>query len=272
MNIIIHDENVLPITIDIRNIDKAEEYYKSISKIQFRNEDKNLCSISFEFVPFLSEVLYAIFPTYFFPYYFERAYQVVVEIFNTFGMFLPPVSKKNDKTGWFLHYFELCNSLYQFRIKNNLDEYDLSAFLYRFAINIIKRYIISEELLPPRKAYFVGGEKKDSTVDSSGDFYIKILPKLTEEYIDLPILKNEKDVEKNLLEPLLIKIGYKKDDWIRQMKIRMGRGHRIYPDYAIFPHEERNNESYYFGYGKQNIQSRRISNWKKISGRQNLMP
>ena len=94
MNIIIYDENVLPITIDIRNIDEAEEYYKSISKIQFRDEDKNLCSISFESVPFLSEVLYAICPTYFFPYYFERAYQDVVEIFNTFGMFLPPVSKK----------------------------------------------------------------------------------------------------------------------------------------------------------------------------------
>ena len=112
-----------------------------------------------------------------------------------------------------------------------------ASFLYGFAINIIKRYTILEELLPPRKAYFVEDKKKYSTVDSSGDFYIKILPKLTEEYIDLPILKNEKDVEKNLIKPLLIKIGYKKYDWIRQMKIRMGRGHRIYPDYAIFPHE-----------------------------------
>lgn len=74
---------------------------------------------------------------------------------------------------------------------------------------------------------------------------------MIEEYIDLPILKNEKDVEKNLLEPLLIKIGYKKDDWIRQMKIRMGRGHRIYPDYAIFPHEERNNKSYYLNMGSK---------------------
>lgn len=59
---------------------------------------------------------------------------------------------------------------------------------------------------------------------------------------DVP-LKNERDVEVHLLEPLLKRLGYKEDDWKRQMKLRMGRGERVYPDFVIFPVEERNNES-----------------------------
>jgi len=45
--------------------------------------------------------------------------------------------------------------------------------------------------------------------------------------------ENERDVEINLLEPLLEKLGYTEKDWIRQLPLRMGRGERNYPDYAI---------------------------------------
>jgi len=57
------------------------------------------------------------------------------------------------------------------------------------------------------------------------------------------VLKNERDVEIYLLEPLLKRLGYKETDWKRQMKLRMGRGYRVYPDYVIYPIDERNNES-----------------------------
>lgn len=359
-----HNENNSLIEIKIENIDEAEIFYKKTLEIQFIDGNGKLLDNDFtsDDVPFLSEVLYAISPKYFFPYYFERLYQDVIEIFNTFGIFLPPVPRKTDKTGRYLHYFELCKSLYQFRNKNNLDEYDLPTFLYGFAINIIKRYKVSDELPKPRKAYFVGGGKKDSTVDSSGDFAyldnalpdsvsnwngdpetqtgdiivmyclsprsyihsiwravtpgsvdpffhyykninigrpisvehigideikadsvlnelplvkanmqgingrnipkkyydhlleilkskgqdISILPRLEDNEIKTEVLNNEKDVEEKLLEPLLIKIGYKEKDWMRQMKLRMGRGDRVYPDYVIFPHDERNNESCYW--------------------------
>lgn len=46
-------------------------------------------------------------------------------------------------------------------------------------------------------------------------------------------LENERDVEIQLIEPLLARLGYQDKDWIRQMPIRMGRGERNYPDYAI---------------------------------------
>ena len=44
-------------------------------------------------------------------------------------------------------------------------------------------------------------------------------------------LKVERDVEEQLLEPLLRKIGYTK--WVRQLPLRMGRGDRVFPDYAL---------------------------------------
>ena len=48
------------------------------------------------------------------------------------------------------------------------------------------------------------------------------------------VIKEEKDVEKKLLEPLLNEMGwYEHRDYIRQLPIHAGRGHRIFPDYAL---------------------------------------
>lgn len=47
-------------------------------------------------------------------------------------------------------------------------------------------------------------------------------------------VNNERDVEVNLLEPLLNSMGwYEYKDYIRQLPIHAGRGHRIFPDYAL---------------------------------------
>ena len=47
--------------------------------------------------------------------------------------------------------------------------------------------------------------------------------------------KKESDVEIHLLEPLLKKLGWLKEDYVRQMPLRMGRTSIFYPDYAILP-------------------------------------
>lgn len=48
------------------------------------------------------------------------------------------------------------------------------------------------------------------------------------------VVENEKDVETNLLEPLLNGMGwYGYKNYIRQWPIQAGRGHRIFPDYAL---------------------------------------
>jgi hypothetical protein len=56
-------------------------------------------------------------------------------------------------------------------------------------------------------------------------------------------LNVERDVEIHLLEPFLNKLGFTQKDWIRQMPLRMGRGERIYPDYAIKANIKRGEET-----------------------------
>ena len=48
-------------------------------------------------------------------------------------------------------------------------------------------------------------------------------------------ISNEHDVEITLLEPMLEKLGYKKEHWCRQMVTKMGRREPEIPDYVIFP-------------------------------------
>lgn len=57
-------------------------------------------------------------------------------------------------------------------------------------------------------------------------------------------VENERDVEVSLLEPLLNSMGwYEYKNYIRQLPIHAGRGHRIFPDYALHydnkPEEEK---------------------------------
>lgn len=61
------------------------------------------------------------------------------------------------------------------------------------------------------------------------------LPKLYAPTISKDItIKTERDVEQKLLEPLLNSMGlHENQDFIRQLPIHAGRGHRIYPDYAL---------------------------------------
>jgi len=56
-------------------------------------------------------------------------------------------------------------------------------------------------------------------------------------------LLSERDVEVKLVEPLLLRLGYGARDWVRQMPVKMGRGERNYPDYAIGAVTARGEES-----------------------------
>lgn len=73
---------------------------------------------------------------------------------------------------------------------------------------------------------------------------ISVLPKLEPViYSESIELSNEKDIEKHLVEPLLKKLGYNQNDWVRQMPIKMGRSERNYPDYAFGANPKRGEES-----------------------------
>ena len=81
-------------------------------------------------------------------------------------------------------------------------------------------------------------------IDAKG-FDISVIPQIYAP--SLPegiVIKEEKDVEKKLLEPLLNEMGwYEYRDYVRQLPIHAGRGHRIFPDYALHydnkPEEEK---------------------------------
>lgn len=63
---------------------------------------------------------------------------------------------------------------------------------------------------------------------------VSALPRLDVRAEDLARgLLNERDVERHLIEPLLQRLGYAAMDWTRQMRLRMGRGDRVFPDYVI---------------------------------------
>lgn len=72
------------------------------------------------------------------------------------------------------------------------------------------------------------------------------LPKLPDDPIQEVELKNEKDVEEHLLEPLLKKLGFAERQWERQIRIRVARGERVIPDYVIFPKGKSDNRSGYW--------------------------
>jgi hypothetical protein len=73
---------------------------------------------------------------------------------------------------------------------------------------------------------------------------ISQLPRIpSANYLPSVDVLNERDVEVRLIEPLLIRLGYKSTDWVRQMPVKMGRGERNYPDYAFGARTKRGEES-----------------------------
>lgn len=66
-------------------------------------------------------------------------------------------------------------------------------------------------------------------------FDVSVLPERSCFQSANKMLLNEQNVEEKLLEPLLLRLGFLEKDWLRQMSLRMGRGDRVYPDYALLP-------------------------------------
>jgi len=104
------------------------------------------------------------------------------------------------------------------------------------------------------KASFFGSSGKASCTVEEYEAILKIMKNEGQDLSVLPRiplrdelpqvkLQDERDVEIQLIEPFLERLGYKKSDWVRQMPIKMGRGERNYPDYAIGAKTKRGDES-----------------------------
>lgn len=54
--------------------------------------------------------------------------------------------------------------------------------------------------------------------------------------VDFGEIKLEKDVEEQILIPILKRIGYNDSDWTRQIQLKAGRKEKAIPDFVFFPH------------------------------------
>jgi len=103
--------------------------------------------------------------------------------------------------------------------------------------------LLSEK--PAVKANFFGPSSKASFTVEEYEVILEIMESKGQDLATLPRiplneqlppqveLQNERDVEVQLIEPFLKRLGYKDTEWIRQMPVKMGRGERNYPDYAF---------------------------------------
>jgi hypothetical protein len=349
---------------DVKDIFEAENLFSEIAggfPVTFCDKEKGIeeevvlsHTNLLYYLTELSVGLYNNFPEYFFPYFFRMQFYLLEQIFDTFGIPLPELPKKNHFDKRLAYYFELCRVLYEFRKNHNLSPEELCAFLYSFAPNFIS--LESDNILPkPMKVWIVGGginnngdpefldnadestisiwqghvdtrkgdivlvyclaprssihsvwrAKTDGYIDPFFHFYnqiwvcspikttpvtyqdlltdpilsqnglvkssmqglngrqftfreyeaiLKIMERKGQDISALPridiildpggneLLKDEREVEINLVEPMLRKFGYENDDWTRQMAVRMGSGEKIYPDYAFFAKQNKGEE------------------------------
>jgi hypothetical protein len=107
---------------------------------------------------------------------------------------------------------------------------------------------------PAVRAHFQGPSSKAPFTVEEYEAVLEIMKSKGQDLASLPRiplnehlpqveLQNELDVEVQLIEPFLKRLGYKEADWIRQMPVKMGRGERNYPDYAFGAKTRRGEES-----------------------------
>lgn len=108
----------------------------------------------------LSSILFQAFPEYFFPYNFDFEFNTFSKICDEFSIPVPEVPKKKDWEKRAMYYFELCEALFEFRKMQTLSPAEFCAFLYDFAPKVLNE-LEDNELPPPSKVWFVGGNKLD---------------------------------------------------------------------------------------------------------------
>lgn len=126
--------------------------------------DKDIFECFSGSVAYFTTFLALTFPYLFIPYYFLFNFNVLEKIMTVFDIEHPQMPLKKDYRGRFDYYGEICAALLAFADKHSLSVYELCAFLYDFApqyIGGVDSYII-KDLPEPKRAFFVGGSKKDS--------------------------------------------------------------------------------------------------------------
>ena len=137
--------------------------FKYISETIETTSEQNIFEFFIDNISSYTTANFMDYPEIFVPYYYQYNFNVLQMIADEFEIVLPKFPQKKDYKGRFFYYGEICKALTAFRIKNDLDPYEMCAFLYDFAPNYIggvRSYII-QDLPEPKGAYFIGGAKDD---------------------------------------------------------------------------------------------------------------
>ncbi len=110
------------------------------------------------------------FPEYFIPYYFNsETYPDFVSICENLGIILPPIPTRHNWVNRTWYYFEICETLHNFRKKFGIEATEFPVLFYSFGFKIIEKE--KEEDLPkPSRIYFLGAGANAGKGDDNWDF------------------------------------------------------------------------------------------------------
>ena len=143
------------------NIDEARNLYEQIIDGAILFEDGEVFIEKADYKTYLmanmdiSFMLFFKAPEYFFPNMFRYHFFDLIKIFDSFGIDLPSPPKKSDYRARCMYYWELCETLYNFREENGLSPFELCALLYDFGQGFTRKML--SDLPKPSKAWFIGG-------------------------------------------------------------------------------------------------------------------
>ena len=112
-------------------------------------------------IPFISVFQFMAHPDYAFPYLFPQHFYKFSEICRLFEISIPALPGKTQHLERLNYYYDLCRSLYDFRMQHNLTPVELCVFLYGFAIRFQEKFI-KMELPEPNQIYMLGANEEDA--------------------------------------------------------------------------------------------------------------
>lgn len=145
-----------------QTLEEAKQMYESILFFGLRIEQEEYIPMGdyntmLGLIPTISLLCYYHATDFFFPYLFRYKAFELNKIADNFGISMPKLPKKSDFKARCMYYWDLCESLYLFRMENELSPIELCAFLYDFAPNHIKAQSQHSETPKPSQAWFIGG-------------------------------------------------------------------------------------------------------------------
>lgn len=134
-------------------IRKKPNFWKKLS-----NYEARFCQRE---IPCFSVLEYLTHPNYAFPYLFPLHFYKFSEICRLFEIQIPVLPSRTQHLERIYYYYDLCRSLYNFRLEHNLTPVELCVFLYGFAIRFLEKFI-EMELPEPNQIFMIGANEDDA--------------------------------------------------------------------------------------------------------------